>query len=313
MKPPIELINYLKENDNYTLIIHVNPDGDAIGSMLALGETLKTMGKTISMFSKDGIPDHSKFIPNSETIIHGLPKEDNSTNLILLDCSIPNRAAIDGNGFIKKLVLDHHLSEGDFGDIKWIDPGAAATGILVYYIIKALDIKITKDIATNLYTSIAVDTGTFRYSNTKAETLNIAAELVSSGASPSFIAEHLYNKWSLARFNLLIKFLNSIEIHDDVAITCLTKEMIEQTGAGPHDTEDIVNFSSMLNTINTSVFLKETDKDFWRGSLRSTKINVADIAAKFGGGGHKNAAGFKVVSELTMLKKDLLKYITEAK
>ncbi|MBF0541962.1 MAG: hypothetical protein HQK91_11000, partial [Nitrospirae bacterium] len=148
---------------------------------------------------------------------------------------------------------------------------------------------------------------------TKSDTLSIASELVSAGANPSYIAEQLYNKWSVARFNLLIKFLNSIEIYDDIAITVLTRDMIADTGAGPHDTEDIVNFSGMLETIKTSVFLKEADKDFWRGSLRSTKVNVADVAAKFGGGGHKNAAGFKATSEITSLKKQLLEYLREKK
>jgi phosphoesterase RecJ-like protein len=312
MKPPIELINYIKNNDNFALVIHVNPDGDALGSMLALGEGLKAIGKVLKMYSRDGVPHYSRFLPNSDIIIQGLPLEDSSTNLILIDCNAPKRAGINGDGFIKKLVIDHHLTEEDFGDIKWVDPSAAASGILIYHIIKALEVDITQNIATNLYTAISVDTGTFRYQNTKADTLSIASELVSCGASPSFVAEHLYNKWSLARFNLLIKFLNSVEIYDDIAITCLTREMIEQTGAGPHDTEDIVNFSGMLETVKTSVFLKEADKDFWRGSIRSTKVNVADVAAKFGGGGHKNAAGFKANSEISVLKKQLLGYLRES-
>jgi phosphoesterase RecJ-like protein len=311
MQPPIELINYLKQNDDFSLIIHVNPDGDALGSMLGLGEALKSMGKRVTMYSRDGLPHHSQFLPHCETIIHGIPIEDKTTNLILIDCNESKRAGIEGIGYIKRIVVDHHLTEGDFGDIKWVVPSAAASGVLIYHIIKALGVEISLDIATNIYTAIAVDTGTFRYSNTKADTFDIAADLVRSGASPSYIAEQMYNKWSVERFNLLIKFLNSVEIYGDIAITCLTKEMIASTGAGPHDTEDIVNFSGMLESVKTSVFLKEADKDFWRGSIRSTKINAAEVAAKFGGGGHKNAAGFKATSEISQLKKDLLKYLTQ--
>ncbi|MBF0541488.1 MAG: DHH family phosphoesterase [Nitrospirae bacterium] len=246
MKPPIELIDYIKKNDNFSLVIHVNPDGDALGAMLALGEALRTMGKVFMMFSKDGVPSYSKFLPDSDKIIQGIPAEDSTTNLILIDCNEAKRGGIAGIGFIKRLVIDHHLTEEDFGDFKWVEPKAAASGILMYHIIKALGVEITQNIATNLYTAIAVDTGTFRYQNTKSDTLSIASELVSAGANPSYIAEQLYNKWSVARFNLLIKFLNSIEIYDDIAITVLTRDMIADTGAGPHDTEDIVNFSGML-------------------------------------------------------------------
>ncbi len=311
MIPPDELISTIKDNDVYTVAIHVSPDGDALGSALALNEALRLSGKKTILYSKSGVPYDCSFLPQSELFVHTISEKDTAGSiLILIDCNSPVRAGLESIDFKKSIVIDHHATEREFGDIKWIVPEASATGILIFYLIKTLGVTLTKDMATNLYSAIAVDTGTFRFSNTTKETFAVAIELVEAGAKPSFVAYNLYNKWSDARFKLLVKTLNSLEIHKDIAIATLTKEDFKETNATPDDTEDLVNYPMMKNVINISVLLREADFNLWRGSLRSNGvINVAEIAEKFGGGGHRNAAGFRVKDDINIIKKRLLSYL----
>lgn len=316
MKPPDKFISYLRKSDNFFLAVHINPDADAVGSILALGEALKRIGKKITLYSKDKIPVFYDFLPGISLITHAPPSDImESWTLILIDCNIPERAGIKHCRFGKSLVIDHHQTEKNFGDIKWIVPEASATGVLMFYVIGALGCQITKEIATCLYTAISYDTGTFRYPNTTAETFHVASELIKAGANPSLVANQLYNSWSGARFNLLIQALNAITICDDIAITTVDNQMLDMAGAIPADTENFVNFPNMMKSINVSILIKEADDNVWRVSLRSQDgIDVAKIAEKFEGGGHKNAAGFKVKDiSIDNLKESLINEIAGQK
>ena len=179
---------------------------------------------------------------------------------------------------------------------------------MIFYLIRELEITITRDMAINLYAAIAIDTGTFRYGNTTAETLKAAAELIEAGASPACISHNLYETWSKERFDLLVMALNTYELIDDVVITFVTREMFQKTGTAPEDTENFPAFPRIMQNVNMSVFFRELDDNFWKVSLRSKgDFNVAVIASYFNGGGHKNAAGYEVRSDLESAKKSLLK------
>ena len=158
-----------------------------------------------------------------------------------------------------------------------------------------------------LYTAIAVDTGTFRYSNTSAEVLSASAELIEAGANPSFIAECLYERWEENRFDLLVMTLNNLEIKNDVAMIHITKNMFQKTGTSPEDTENFSNFPRMIKTVKISAVFRDIGDGFWKASLRSKgNVNVAKIAELYGGGGHKNAAGFKTRGSLKSVKEKFL-------
>jgi phosphoesterase RecJ-like protein len=304
---PGELITLIREEKTFFIATHINPDGDALGSSLALSLALESLGKKTALYDRDHIPELYHFLPGHERFTNSLPS--GGSPLIILDCNEPERAGLSDVSLPYSAVIDHHETVRDFGDIRWVDPFAAATGIMVHSLIKALGVGITKDIATNLYTAIAVDTGTFRYSNTDSEVLRVSAELVDAGADPGVISVALYESWSGERFRLLLKVLGTLEIVGDIGISYVTQGMFAETGTTPEDTEHFSNFPRMMKRIKVSAFFREVDGG-WKVSLRSRgDFDVARIAEMFKGGGHRNAAGYKVAADMKTAKEVLVKAV----
>jgi len=325
VKVPPELLSFLKKEHRFFIATHISPEGDALGSSLALSMVLESLGKETVLYEKDVIPEFYGFLPGHEKFTHVIPSIVNHEwPLILLDCSSIERAGIDRERKFKLVaVIDHHEpaphcgarpgTARDFGDIRWIVPEAAATGLLIFELIKKLGVTITKDMAINLYTAISIDTGTFRYNNTMSDVLRAGAELIEAGANPASIATNLYETWSRERFALFTMALATLEIRGDVAFTHVTREMYQKTGASPEDTEYFSNYPRMIKDIKVSAFLRELDHDYWKVSLRSKgNINVAKIASTFNGGGHENAAGYEIRASLETAKDLLLKALATA-
>jgi len=314
VKVPPKLLSFLKEKEKFFIATHISPEADAIGSSLALSSALESLGKVTVIYDENPVPKVCRFLPAQEKFINIiLPFITTDFALILLDCNTLKRAGIEGLTFKYSVVIDHHETEEDFGDIKWVVPEAAATGMMVFYLIKELGVNITRDMAINLYSAIAIDTGTFRYGNTTAEALRIAAKLIEAGASPAYISNNLYETWSQERFALLIMSLNTLEVRGNVAITFVTREMYRKTGAAPEDTEDFPAFTRVMKDVNVSAFFRELADNYWKVSLRSKgDINVALVASRFDGGGHKNAAGYVVKSDLESAREFLLKALSSA-
>ncbi len=307
MRIPRNLLAALREEGPFLIATHIDPDGDAIGSALALSAALESIGKKTFVYSRDPVPKYYRFLAGHDKFssrLKDIMKDD--PVLILVDCNTPARAAVEGYRFRKSIVIDHHETEKDFGDIRWIDHRAAATGLMVYYLLKALRVRLTQVIAVNLYTAISVDTGTFRYSNTSAEVLCVSAALVAAGADPNLIAVNLYESWDYKRFRLLVMALNTLEVRNRVAVIHVTRNMFKETATRSEDTEHFSNFPRMIGAIKMAVLLRELDNGEWKASLRSRGlVNVARIAEKFGGGGHNNAAGFKIKADLITVKEAL--------
>lgn len=311
MKVPAELLALLRKEDTFFIATHVNPDGDALGSSLALSLALESMGKKTVLYDRDGVPGPYLFLPGHERFVSSAAT-DGLPVVILLDCNDRKRSGLEGAAISFSAVIDHHETARDFGDIRWVEPDAAATGMMVYFLIRELGLEITKDMAANLYSAIVVDTGTFRYSNTTAEVLRVAAELVDAGADPQAIAVNLYETWPEARFRLLLMVLNTLEITDRFAVTYVTREMFAETGTSPEDTEHFSNFPRMIGTIAVSVFFRE-EEDGWKVSLRSRgEIDVAATAQCFKGGGHRNAAGFTIKADLETAKARVLSALSRS-
>ena len=308
MKIPREIVSVIKKEKVFLLATHLNPDGDAIGSALALSSALESMGKEVHVYNKDLVPEFYKFMPGNKRFRSGFKNIlSQKPVLILLDCNSPERAGLEQYSFRKSVVIDHHETERDFGDIRWVVPSAAATGLMVFYLIKAVGVRVTSDMAINLYTAVAVDTGTFRYSNTSSEVLRASAELIEAGANPAFVSECLYERWEENRFGLLVMTLNNLEIKNNVAVMHITKNMFEKTGTIPEDTENFSNLPRMIKTVKIAALFREVGNGFWKASLRSKgNVNAAKIAELYGGGGHKNAAGFKIKGSLKSAKEKLL-------
>jgi phosphoesterase RecJ-like protein len=303
-----DVLYFIARHDDFLIATHVGPDGDALGSAIALSLGLESVGKRSALYCKDGVPDLYRFLPGSDRASDSLdPSYVKEKALILLDCGTPDRAALEGVAFGHSAVIDHHETPSDFGDARWVDPRMPATGLMVFELLKAMGVEITAGIATNLYAAVAIDTGTFRFPNTNSDVLRAAAELVEAGAEPGAIAESLYSTWSRNKFNLLCMNLSTIEVEGPISMTIISEGMFRATETTSYDTENFVNFPLLIRDIRISAFLREVDQDEWKVSLRSRgDINVAKVAEQFQGGGHRNAAGCTVSGDLAAIKKKLL-------
>lgn len=321
MLPPIELLNFLKKEDNFLIATHINPDGDGLGSAIALSTALKKLGKETVLLCKDPVPNQYRFLPGQEKFITFGSFQPSAIshqlfrNLILIDCNDIDRI-IDTSKTSNfslptsyfSVVIDHHESERPFGDIRWVMPDSAATGLMIFYIIKALGIQITEEMAVNLYSAIAVDTGNFRYENTSPEVLRVAADLKEAGAKSHVIYRELFESWSEGRFGLFMRVLNTLQKEDGIAIVKVTNRMFEETSTSPDDIEHFVEFPRIMQDVKVSILFREIDDNYYKISLRSKDdINVARAAEAFSGGGHKNAAGCRIKADFETAKKEILK------
>jgi phosphoesterase RecJ-like protein len=303
---PDKVLSTIKNHSHFLLMTHVQPDGDAIGSLLATADILDGMGKRVFAYLEEPVSHLFKFMPGKERTDTDLANLDRfirqaGRNLcaVALDCG-----EIDRLGPIKDrlseispfLVIDHHLSHANFGDCRWVEPTCSSTGEMVYEISEALGLPLSREAAFALYTAISTDTGSFRYECTGARTLEIASKLVACGVKPDQVSAHLYDNFSPARIRLMQMVLATLHLcaEDRIAFIHVTSEMFEQTGALPQDIEGFVEYPRAIASVRVAVFIKQIKADKISASLRAKgDCNVATVAKLFGGGGHRNAAGCK--------------------
>ena len=315
IKIPLKLLKLIKENKNFLIVSHINPEADAIGSSIAFALALKKIGKYVYILNKDRVPDIYKFLPYSKLITRKAPSKEFDI-MFVLDCANFERTGLKNLKAKKIVIIDHHIpvSQTAYKPFaSFIDTGASATGELIYRLLCALCIPIDKDIAVNLYASIYTDTGGFRYSNTNPESLKISAKLLKAGADPWEIAKEVYENLPLRYFKLLAKSLLTLEKQGRTAWITITKNMYKKTNTSVQDTENIVDFPRKIQGVEVAVLFREDKKNAFKISLRSKgKINVAAIASSFGGGGHANAAGCKINGTLPEVKKKILRSVKKA-
>lgn len=304
------VITEIEKAKSIYLASHVQPDGDNIGSLLALGLALKKMNKNVFMLKTDNIPKDFLFLPNIDLI-----KEYDESDIdlfIALDSSDEERLGSNKELLQKAnniINIDHHLSNTNFGDINIVDSYAAATCEIVFKLIKKMGIEIDKDIATCLFTGISTDTGSFMYENANEETHLIAAELIRIGIDKQEININIWQNKSLINTKLFIKTLETLKTYfdDRVAIVEVTRDNLRSIGASMEDSEGVVSFVRDIEGVEVSIMLKEFEENEIKVSMRSKRyVDVSKVCSLFGGGGHKKAAGCTINSNLKEAKKDLI-------
>lgn len=297
----------IKKKRVFAITAHVSPEGDALGSELALAIALRQLGKEASVINFDPVPRQLRFLPHDKVIKDKKEIEGSFDALFVLDCGDIERTNLfkDAPPSVPLVInIDHHLTNKKFGHINWVEESAAATGELIYYLIERLGLRITPDIAICLYTTLLTETGNFNYSNTSSKVLRIAADLVEAGADPWKIAVSLGEN-SPERLRLLGELLINIEKSRDgkIAWFTITNELFERTKTSAEDTENLVNYPRSLLGVEVALLFREVSPDSFKISLRSNGVvNVAEIATKFAGGGHKYAAGCLVKGRLDAVK-----------
>jgi phosphoesterase RecJ-like protein len=307
-----ELSKLIKTSKKILLSTHINPDGDGIGSGLALMNKLIGIGKKVDFINRDALPVIYKFLPGS-AMIQRRPKITGKYDLaIVLECPELERngGIIDYTQQVKFTVnIDHHLGNTMYGDVNIVDPKAAAVGEQLFIIMKKLGWTIDPDTATCIYTSIVTDTGSFRYSNTKPEDHIIAAELLREGADPENISNEVYAATAEAT-KLLTLMLLKLKTEGKIGYSFLSREMFKKTGANESETDNFINNIRAIKTVEIAMLFKELTADSVKVSFRSKNgADVNLIARRFKGGGHKHAAGAVINLPLARAVQTVLKEV----
>ena len=311
-----EIAEAINQAHRIAILSHVRPDGDAIGSQLALTLSLQQMGKEASAWNEDGLPESFRFLAKSD-LIHRPPGEPQEFDLaIALDTASQQRlgtalhAIRHANRWIN---IDHHISNPGYGDLVYIDPVAPATGQIVYEFLRAENLPLTQAAADGLYTAISTDTGSFRYANTTARTFEIASELIKTGVNAAAIANKLYESYPKRRVLLLGEILPKAEFAagDRIASLVLTNETKERLGIQPDDIDGLIDSVRSVEPVLVALFFEELPEGKIRLSMRSKgdRVDVNKICGEFGGGGHPRAAGARIRGNLEEVSSKVLQRV----
>lgn len=311
------IIQHLKGSETLLLATHENPDGDALGALMALGLALESMGKTITYFNESPIPAVYRFLPCVDRVVSSPGDISIYDSAVVLDCGDIHRlgpAAALISRISPVINIDHHVTNTGFGHCRFIDTEASSSAEMVYRLIKRLGVFIDRRIATAIYMGILTDTGSFRFANTNSRAFSICAEMVELGVDPYDVSKHVYGTYSLGRIKLLNMALDSIEIsrNGKLSLMTLTRDMFEKTDTQPEDVDGMINYAKRIEDVKVAAMIVEHvnggpvgpgAKGRFHVSLRSDGVvDVAAIAAEFGGGGHSNAAGFGIEASLSEVK-----------
>jgi phosphoesterase RecJ-like protein len=295
----------IRRRQRFVLSSHVRPDGDAIGSQLAMAFALWELGKDVRLVNRDAPPTPMMVFPGVPKIEVASRIEDPGDAVIVMECGDLSRTGVDGfeRGFV--INIDHHIGNTNYGSLNWFDPSAAACGEMVFDLVRELGVDLTRDIAMHVYIAILTDTGSFHYSNISPRTFDICRQCVEAGIDPPAIARAIFDSNNLGRLKLFGAVMSKMDLDASgrVATVYVDQKLAKDCGGTYEDTEGIVNLPLTVKEIEAVAFFKEAGPDDWRISMRSKgEVDVNAVAKQFGGGGHKNASGCNATGKFEDLK-----------
>jgi len=312
----LEAIRFeILKRQRFVLSSHARPDGDSIGSQLAMAFALRALKKDVRIVNHDVAPAPLLEFPGVRDIEIADRVEGEFDAAIILECGDLARTGVSGLDRQFIINIDHHPGNAMYGGINWFDENVAACGEMVFDVIEALDVPLTRNIATHIYLTILTDTGGFHYSGISARSFEICRRAVEAGVDPVSLARAVFDNNSLGRLKLLGTMLNTMELDPSnrLAVLYLDPALAAAAGATYDDTEGLINMPLTVKEVEAVAFFKQIDTNCYRVSLRSKgTINVAEVAKSFGGGGHKNASGFTVVGTYDKVKPLVVGPVLEA-
>lgn len=316
MTPPLnQIVEHIRSTDNFLVLSHVSPDGDALGSMLAMGELLAALGKNVTLFNESGIPSRFTWLAPKREILTEIPAVE-PDSLIVLDCGSAERAGQVIAPWLKAktvINMDHHLGNPMFGTLNWVEQRASSVGEMVGILARKLDVPLVGLLGEYVYLALISDTGDFCFNNTRPETLEMAAEILRQGLLPGPFHEQKQSTGTINQLQMRGTVLKQARLHADgrISLIAFTRELFEQTGTGPEDTEGLVNTVLYVRGVQVAISLREEEAGI-KFSLRSKgSTNVQVVAASFGGGGHRNAAGGTLNMDMDQAKTTMVQAVTE--
>ncbi len=312
-----EIVKLIAQAGGIAIFPHVSADGDAIGSSLALALALKNAGKKVIVYLEENIPTVYRFLPGIELACFYDTRDEVMDINIALDTGDVGRLGTRGDAFFEApctINIDHHVTNTKFALLNFVDDMSASTGEIVYTLLKKLKLGIDRDIAACLYTAVSTDTGGFKYSNTTSETHRIASELLATGIDIGELSQRIFDNTTYTKLKLTQKAIELLELHENakLAAVAISQADLQATGAKDEDCDGIVNIGRSIEGVEVSVLVKEKNAEEVRVNLRSkTHVDVSEVAAAFGGGGHKRAAGCTVKGSLQEVKEQMIKVLKE--
>lgn len=300
--PPIidRILEIIRENKTFCIVGHMRPDGDCIGSQVALALALRAEGKKVTVWNQDAIPQKYKFLPTAD--LFEKPKRGETFDCVIAtDCASFERLGKVGECIGERKVfinIDHHISNTRYADVNWVSPREPSCGELIYRLLKVARWPITKPIADLLFTAISTDTGSFQYATTRPGTFHTGAELVTRGANLAQICNEVYQSYPVSRAKLLKHVYSKFRLSPDekIAWFWLKQKDFNRTGAESDDTEGLIDHIRAIEPVVVACVFEELEPEMTRISLRSkhAAVNVSEICGQFGGGGHPAAAGARI-------------------
>jgi phosphoesterase RecJ-like protein len=314
--PPIQDIAHaIRSRQRFVLSSHARPDGDSIGSQLAMVYALRAIGKHAIAVNVDAAPPPLMQFPGVPDIQIAPAVDGEFDAAIIMECSDLARTGVSGLDRSFVINIDHHPGNTGFGQLMWFDSSAAACGEMVFDLVKALGVPLSREIATHIYLAILTDTGSFHYSSISPRTFEICRETLEAGVDPVLVARNVYDSNSMGRLKLFGAVLSAMQIDATgrIAIVYLDHDMAREAGGTYEDTEGLINLPLTVKEIEAVVFFKQIEGEQYRVSMRSKgDIDVGGVAKTFGGGGHKNAAGCTVSGAIDALQKLFIAKIEDA-
>lgn len=314
------IISALKAAKRVLVVSHTNPDGDAVGSSLAMAHYLESIGKEVIILFDSPVPAVYEYLSGTDRMFRAETYDQAITvdAVVSLECPTPDRMGevnnrLSGNETI--ICIDHHLDSEAYGAVNWIDTSFSSVGEMLWYLFKSDDYQLDETVAEQLYTAVMTDTGRFRFDNTSPRSMICASELIAAGAKPDKISQAVYYNTKPSTLKLLGLVLHGIQFIADnrICYLSLTNEMLASAGAERSEAEGLIDFTLYGSSVQLGAMFKEADPSRTRVSLRSAvNINVAEIAGEFGGGGHFRAAGFDVEAGMEQARQIVLKRLKEA-
>jgi phosphoesterase RecJ-like protein len=313
-----EIGRILREHRRFAILGHVRPDGDALGSQLAMALSLQALGKEVRIWNEDGMLEKYSFLPRADLLTKPPSTPEDFDVAIALDTAIQNRLGIALAAVRSAKIwinIDHHPSNPGYGDVVYVDTSAPATAEIIFRLIKSQGLPFNRDIAENLFAAISTDTGSFQYPKTSAHTFEIAAELIRTGLDVGRLSQLLYENYPRRRLELLRELLRDMRFQQEghVASFSLTLKAAAELSVLPEDNEGLIDHLRAVRGVIVAVFFEELADGKVRVSMRS-KIDAVDVCAicqKFGGGGHTLAAGARVRGTLGEVEERVLKEVCD--
>jgi phosphoesterase RecJ-like protein len=309
------IVDAIRSRRRFVLSSHARPDGDSLGSQLAMVYALQAMGKEALAINADPAPAPLMAFPGVREIRIAASVEGEFDAAIIMECGDLKRTGVSGLERFFVINIDHHPGNAGYGQINWFDASAAACAEMVYELVRALGLPLTREIATHVYLAILTDTGSFHYSGISPRTFEICRECLEAGVDPVLVARNVYDSNNMGRLKLFGAVLGAMQIDATgrIAIVYVDHEMARTAGGTYEDTEGLVNLPLTVKEIEAVIFFKQERGDEYRVSLRSKgNIDIGSIAKEFGGGGHKNAAGLTVTGPIEELQRTLIEKIEHA-